>query len=402
MRRFLQLHILTNYPPANLNRDDTGRPKTALMGDAQRLRVSSQSLKRAWRTSSVFRDQLPDADQLIGDRTKRIGLEWIYKLMIQKGVDDQTARAWTKDIQRTYGEPESSDAEPDAELLNGQLVHVSPFERDRLKHFVDALAAYLLEGKQDDAVIAVEKAIQKRDKASDKKKANAALVKELASHLLVQESTAVDIALFGRMLAAVPAYNFEAAVQVAHAVTVHKAAVEDDYFSAVDDLNREDKGAGHIGERGFGAGLFYQYICVNRELLAKNLGGDNPALVGRAIAALLHAVTKVSPTGMQNSHGSRAFASYVLGEKGDQQPRSLVQAFLKPVKPRDDDGDMMELAVASIERRCMNFDKVYGACADQRQRMDADNPERGDAVKADDKLGPTGSLDDLVAFAQAV
>lgn len=399
MRRFLQLHVLTNYPPANLNRDDTGRPKTALMGDAQRLRVSSQSLKRAWRTSSVFKDLLPDADRLIGSRTKRIGLEWVYKQLVEKGVDDQTARAWTKDIQRTYGEPETSDTEPDAELLNGQLVHVSPFEHERLTHFVNALAEYLLQAKQDDAVIAVEAAIRKRDKASDKKKANAALVKELASHLLVKEGTAVDIALFGRMLAAVPTYNFEAAVQVAHAVTVHKAAVEDDYFSAVDDLNRDDKGAGHIGERGFGAGLYYQYVCVNRELLAKNLGGDNAALAGQAIAALMHAITKVSPTGMQNSHGSRAFASYVLGEKGNEQPRSLVQAFLKPVKPRDDDGDMLALAVAALERRCGNFDKVYGACASQRQRMDVENPER--VVKPDDPLGPVGSLADLVGFAQA-
>ena len=396
MSRFLQLHMLTNYPPANLNRDDTGRPKTALMGDAQRLRVSSQSLKRAWRTSDVFRDLLPDADRMIGKRTKRIGLEWVYKRLIEKGVDEGVARTWTKDIQRTYGEPESSDTEPDAELLNGQLVHVSPFEREKLGQFVDALALYLVDSKPNETVTVIEKAIQSRDKAKDKKKANAALVKELATVLLVKESTAVDIALFGRMLAAVPSFNFEAAVQVAHAITVHKAAVEDDWFSAVDDLNRDDKGAGHIGERGFGAGLFYLYVCVNRELLAKNLG-DDADLTKRSIGALLHAITKVSPTGMQNSHGSRAFASYVLAEKGDQQPRSLVQAFLKPVKPAEDD-NMLELSVSAVERRCSNFDKVYGACADQRRRLDAENPER--TVKAGDPLGAIVSLAELVAFAQ--
>jgi CRISPR system Cascade subunit CasC len=398
MSRFLQLHLLTNYPPANLNRDDTGRPKTALMGDAQRLRISSQCLKRAWRTSDVFRDLLPDSDRMIGDRTKRIGLEWVYKRLIEKDVGDAIARAWTRDIQRTYGEPESSETEPDAELLNGQLVHVSPFEKQKLGHFVDSLAEYLLKAKSDETVSAIEKAIQSRDKAKDKKKANAALVKELAQALLVKESTAVDIALFGRMLAAVPAFNFEAAVQVAHAVTVHKAAVEDDWFSAVDDLNTglEDKGAGHIGERGFGAGLFYQYVCVDRELLDKNLGNDT-ALARRALGALLHAMTKVAPTGMQNSHGSRAFASYVLAEKGNQQPRSLVQAFLKPVKPAEDD-NLLELAVGAIERRCANFDKVYGACANQRRRLDVENPDR--KVKPDEPLGTIGSLDELVAFAQ--
>ncbi len=396
MSRFLQLHLLTNYPPANLNRDDTGRPKTALMGDAQRLRVSSQSLKRAWRTSDVFRNLLPDADQMIGDRTKRIGLEWIYKRLIEKSIDDGVARAWAKDIQRAYGEPETSETEPDAELLNGQLVHVSPFERQKLDQFVNALADYLAHAKPDKTVVAIEKAIETRDKAKDKKKPNAALAKELAHRLLVNESTAVDIALFGRMLAATPEFNFEAAAQVAHAVTVHKAAVEDDWFSAVDDLNRQNKGAGHIGERGFGAGLFYQYVCVDRELLSKNLGGDT-ALARRALGALLHAITKVAPTGMQNSHGSRAYASYVLAEKGDQQPRSLVQAFLKPVKPGEG-GDMLDLAVKAVEQRCVNFDKVYGAGADGRRRIDVEAPER--PTPPNDQLGAIGSLDELVAFAQ--
>ena len=280
--------------------------------------------------------------------------------------------------------------------MNGQLVHVSPFEQQRLTELVDALAAYLLHGTANETITTIEKAIHARDKAKDKKKANAALVKVLAEALLVKESTAVDIALFGRMLAAVPAFNFEAAVQVAHAVTVHKAAVEDDYFSAVDDLNRDDKGAGHIGERGFGAGLFYQYVCVDRELLDKNLGGDT-ALAKRALGALLHAMTKVAPTGMQNSHGSRAYASFVLAEKGNQQPRSLVQAFLKPVKPSEG-GDMLELAVTALERRCTNFDKVYGAGADGRRRLDVESPDR--PTPPNDPLGAIGSLAELVTFAQ--
>jgi CRISPR system Cascade subunit CasC len=173
--------------------------------------------------------------------------------------------------------------------------------------------------------------------------------------LLSKPRQAVDIAMFGRMLADSPAFNVEAAVQVSHAITVHKAAVEDDYFVAVDDLNngQEDSGASHIGERGYGAGLFYLYLCIDRELLQENLGGDE-ALTQRALEALLNAVTKVSPTGMQNSFASRAYASYVLAEKGDQQPRSLAQAFLKPVKPYGDQ-DMLAEAVKAINKRCEEF-----------------------------------------------
>jgi CRISPR system Cascade subunit CasC len=387
MIRFVQLHILTSYPPSNLNRDDTGRPKTALMGDALRLRISSQSQKRAWRTSDVFSSFLPDGEELIGDRTKRVGLEWIYPKLIEQGVPDEQARQWSQEIQRAYGEPEKEEgSDPDKSLLNGQLVHISPVERERLLAFVDDLAAYLVHGTANDIVERVEKGITKRNKASDKKKANATLARELADVLLISKSTAVDIALFGRMLASVPAFNYDAAVQVAHAITVHKSAVEDDYFSAVDDLNNglSDKGAAHIGERSYGAGLFYLYICIDRKLLGENLGGDG-VLTAKVLEAFVHAVTKVSPTGMQNSHASRAYASYVLAEKGNQQPRSLAQAFLKPIRPYEDQ-DMLEMSVKAIERRRDNFDKVYGDCADARYSI---NVEAGD-----------GSLDELICFIQ--
>ena len=376
MSRFVQLHVLTSYPPSNLNRDDTGRPKTALVGDALRLRVSSQSLKRAWRFSEVFASCLPDRQSRIGTRSKRIGFDWIFTRLVADGVDADAARLWSVDLQRAFGEPEAEDKkDADAVLFNTQLVHVSPAEESKLESFVRALSAYLRFGTADDTVESIVKAVHRRNKASDKKKANATLARELGEVLLVPDNTSVDIAMFGRMLAAVPQFNFEAAVQVAHAFTVHKSAIEDDFFSAVDDLNMglEDKGAGHIGERGYGAGLFYLYVCVNRELLKDNLGG-NEVLTAQALAALVQAVTKVSPTGMQNSFASRAYASYVLGEAGNQQPRSLAQAFLKPVKPFGD-CDMLALAVDALTLRSDNFDKVYGACADQRYSFNADTGE---------------------------
>jgi CRISPR system Cascade subunit CasC len=375
MNRFLQLHLLTNFPPANLNRDDTGRPKTALMGDALRLRVSSQCEKRAWRTSDVFREALSASppsgrsrseartivqweDQPhphLGTRTKEAGVQ-IYQALIARDVKEKDAKAWAASMAEQFGklQKEKSDA-PLNELRIQQLCHLGPEERAA----VDALVASCAERRSAPT--------------------------EAELKLLRRPQAAVDIAMFGRMLADHPSHNVEAAVQVAHAVTVHKAAVEDDYFSAVDDLNRDDKGAGHIGERGYGAGLFYQYICVNRELLAENLGGDE-ALSKRALGALLHAVTKVAPTGMQNSHASRAYASYVLAEQGNQQPRSLVQAFLRPVKPYDEQDDMLSLAVKALERRVENFDKVYGACAELRYTLNVEQAQ--------------GRLDELVTFAQ--
>jgi CRISPR system Cascade subunit CasC len=189
--------------------------------------------------------------------------------------------------------------------------------------------------------------------------------------LLRHEETAADIALFGRMLASKPVFNTEAACQVAHAISVHPVVIEDDYFTAVDDLNdhSEDAGAAHIGETGFAAGLFYSYICINKSLLVDNLNGDE-ALANRAIKALTEAATKVAPEGKQNSFGSRAYASYVLAEKGEQQPRSLSVAFLKPIDQRQSD-DFASDAIAALTDQQQKFDQVYGECADARYALNA-------------------------------
>ena len=149
--------------------------------------------------------------------------------------------------------------------------------------------------------------------------------KELESLPKESDYSAADLAMFGRMLASSPKANAEAAVQVAHAISVHEVAVEDDYFTAVDDLNEgaEDAGAAHIGETEFASGLFYLYVCIDQELLRHNLGDNNKDLAGKALRALTEAAAKIAPSGKQNSFASRARASYILAEKGDEQPRSL-------------------------------------------------------------------------------
>lgn len=344
MSRFIQLHVLTSYPPSNLNRDDTGRPKTAVVGDSTRLRISSQSLKRAWRTSDVFEAALKGH---IGTRTKEMGIR-VFDQLIQDGVPEKSAREWSRSIASQFGKLKSDKKTANNEDLHvEQLVHFSPEEGKAIADLVARLVS-----------------------------SNTAPGEEDLKLLRAQES-AVDIAMFGRMLANTPKFNTEAAVQVAHAITVHKAAVEDDYYTAVDDLNRgdTDRGAAHIGETGFGAGVFYLYVCIDRELLQKNLGGDD-ALTRKSLDALINAITKVSPTGKQNSFASRAYAGFVLAEKGNQQPRSLAQAFLRPVTPDTKQGEnTLTRAIAELNKRRDNFDKVYGACADRKYEI---NVETGD------------------------
>ncbi len=354
MSQFIQLHLLTSYPPANLNRDDMGRPKTAKMGGVDRLRISSQSLKRAWRTSDLFESAL---NGHLGTRTKKFGIE-VYNKFKDAGVPEKNSIEWAKSIAGVFGKMKGKDSgntdsaeeketknkkEADKNPLSAleieQLSHISPEEWDLVMDLIDKCIS--------------------EDKRAPKPE-------ELG--LLRKPKTAADIALFGRMLASNPIFNEEAACQVSHAISVHPVVIEDDYFTAVDDLNKheDDAGAAHIGERGFAAALFYTYICINRDLLIENLGDDS-ALAIKAISALTETAVKVSPTGMQNSHASRAYASYVLVEKGEQQPRSLSVAFLKPVTGTNYGVD----SIKALKEQQENMDKVYDKCADFRYSLNA-------------------------------
>lgn len=326
MTTFIQLHFLTAYAPANLNRDDTGRPKTAIVGGVERLRVSSQSLKRAWRTSDVFENALGEH---IGKRTRQLG-RVLYQQLINGGVTTKTAEDAAKEIAGQFGKlkkEEKNSDEPLEKFDIEQLAHISVPERARVEQLVATLIA-------------------------ENRKPNSEELK-----LLRKEVASVDIALFGRMLASSPEFNVEAACQVAHALGVSAVTIEDDFFTAVDDLNTDDNsGSGHMGEQGFASALFYQYLCIDRDRLLENLGGDE-ALVQRTLRALAETALTVSPTGKQNSFASRAYASYVLAERGAAQPRALSVAFFKPVRS----GEPLETAITALKNQQEKFNRAYGA-----------------------------------------
>lgn len=335
MSRFVQLHLLTSYPPANLNRDDLGRPKTAVVGGTERLRISSQSLKRAWRTSEVFESALAGH---VGTRTKGLGPK-LQRKLVDGGVPDKKATEWAGKIAEQFAKLDSD------KLSTGQLVHYAPDEWSAALELSDVLVS----------------------------ESRAATDDELG--VLRQQSKAVDLALFGRMLANHPTSNVDAAVQVAHAISVNSVRVEDDYFTAVDDLNtREVSRAAHIGEAGFGAGVFYLYLCIDRRLLQDNLQ-DDTELTNKALRSLIEAAATVAPSGKQNSFASRARASYLLAERGDQQPRSLSVAFLNAIRERDD--GILSNAINALETQLKNFDQVYGECADDKCSF---NVERGEGT----------------------
>lgn len=354
MTTFLQLHMLTAYPAANLNRDESGRPKTVMFGNSERLRVSSQSLKRAWRTSTVFALRLQDR---VGKRTQRLGVEIVNHLM-GKGFAEAAATDAAKAVAAAFGKLEDRGGDRNGTFIK-QLAFIAPEEFTK----AFALAERLASGEKVDVK---------------------------ADLVLQQTDNAADIAMFGRMLADAPGYNREAAVQVAHAFTTHRSTVEDDYYVAVDDLKRpmeeEDVGTSFIGVQEYGAGVFYLYACVDVDLLISNLGGDR-ALAADALAALVECAATVSPTGKQASFASRARASYCLLERGDQQPRTLAAAFLKPAAPTMKGDDVLDDSIDKLVALRDRMEQVYGDSANARVEFRITSKDAA------------GRLQDVIAFA---
>ena len=333
MSRFLQLHYLTIYPLSNPNRDDLGRPKTANYGGVPRLRISSQALKRAVRLSDVVQ---ADLHGHLGDRTQRIG-EVIRDAVAGDCETEAQATEIATKVTDIFGKLDAEAAKKGA-IRTRQLAFISPDERS---------AAIDLARK----ALAGEKLPQDKD---------------LKKLVLRTADGAADVAMFGRMLADDPNFNREAAVQVSHALTTHRALVEDDYYTAVDDLKlpAEDAGAGFVGEAGFGSGVFYIYACVDTELLAKNLAGDRE-LAARAVGALVEALATATPSGKRNSYAHQTRAGYIRAETGEAQPRSLAGAFFKPVEG----DDLMVVSVKALEDLAAKMDAAYGACCEAAEVM---------------------------------
>lgn len=350
MTTFVQFHLLTPYPPSNPNRDDQGRPKQAIVGDQPRLRLSSQSIKRAIRETSFFMQDLAGHR---GTRTKRIAEE-IEKRLMGAGHPAEKVREAAAGVANIFSKLEGT--KDNAAPLTTTLAFVSPDEWA----LAEDLARKTLGGEK----LPTEKDLKKL--------------------VLRKADGAVDIAMFGRMLADDPDFNREAAVQVGHAITTHRALVEDDWFSAVDDLKTraDDAGAGHLGEIGFGSGVYYLYACVNVDLLIENLAGDRE-LAARGITSLTRALATATPRGKQNSFAHHPRAHYLRVETGSQQPRDLSGAFFKPVMTRD--GDLVGASITALEDMADKIDAAYGlSCADSRVL----NVQKGG-----------GTLDEIAMFA---
>ncbi|MEM9665502.1 MAG: type I-E CRISPR-associated protein Cas7/Cse4/CasC [Bacteroidota bacterium] len=351
----VELHMLQNFPPSNLNRDDTGSPKDCEFGGVRRARISSQCRKRSIRTSQTFREDLGDR---IAIRTKQSHTPLAERLVSAHGFDEAEAKGLAR------GLVEVMLGWDEAKERTKVLFYVGHDELDRLAGLIVEHIDTLRPAQQ--AVQALADDVKKKERDAKEKALKDALgeVKKAFTKEAQDHVRSVDIALFGRMLAEVPGMNIDAACQVAHAISTNKVDMDFDYFTAVDDLNvKEETGAGMIGTTGFNSACFYTYALIDAEQLASNLGSDK-ALALDSIQAFLKAALYAIPTGKQNSFAAQTPPSLfmtVVRERG-AMPWSLANAFVEPVRGprREDEPSLVGASIKKLDTHWASLADMYG------------------------------------------
>ena len=308
---YLDIHVLQDVPPANLNRDDSGTPKTAIYGGVERLRVSSQAWKRA--TRLYFRELIEPTT--LGVRTRRI-TELLHKTLIDGGVPDDKA----VEI---------------APLLLAQL-GIKPSKKEKNADEASYLIFFSLPQLRE-----VAKQVVANKEIWDNPEA---LSKAVSLKAILGKGHSLDVAAFGRMVADLADLNVDAAVQVSHALGTHASNPQFDYFTAVDDAQSDaESGAGMIGTVEFSSGTLYRYASVSVPGLIANMGDKTAAVEG--VALFLKAFIESMPSGKQNTFAAHTRPGLVLVHIRVDRPVSMMSAFEEPVT-----ADGRGYLASSIER----------------------------------------------------
>ena len=331
MTTFIDIHALQTIPPSNINRDDTGSPKSAFFGGIQRQRVSSQAWKSVIRR--YFESHL-DRSKL-GVRTRLIADEVVARILSSApefdadSAEDAVVQAFTA-VGNSKKHVELEKQEGDKRISDRAVSNAALFLSNQQ---IDKLAQAIIEANG-------EKIPPKQ-------------VKEI-----LNTEHGIEIALFGRMVAEAADFNVDAACQVAHALSVHGSEPDFDYYTAVDDVVRasdDATGAGMIGTVEMAASTFYRYANINLDALNANLGDASASV--EATLAFVRSFINSMPTGKQNSFAARTLPDAVIVTVRNDRPISYVNAFEKAITEVE---GRRVAAARALASEAKNIEEVYG------------------------------------------
>lgn len=380
---FLQIHTLTPFAAALLNRDDVGQAKRMPYGGASRVRVSSQCQKRHWRevcsewSLSGLLDPASGSPAPGTVRSRKIiSREVAEKLVEEDGfAADDVIAVLQALMAEMLGESKKAKADKAAKKPKGAAQAELAVEAKPLRERLEVLDTnqVIVLGKPEIDYIRQTAADLLRQRPNDPDAAVKAHLKKGGANLkALRLASGLDAALFGRMVTSDILARGDSAVHVAHALTVHAEEAEPEYFVAIDDITREagELGTGLIQTTELTSGLFYSYVVVDVPLLVSNLEGVAPEawrqadrrLAASVVERLVHVIATTSPGAKRGSTAPYGYADLVLVEAGRRQPRSLMTAFHTPV-PK---AGAREGAVAALAKHLGSFDEMYGREEERR------------------------------------
>ncbi len=335
----IQIHMLQNYVPSLLNRDDSGAAKSTPFGGRQRSRISSQCLKRSIRLSNSFQNAFKK-NGLLADRTKRLPI-LVAQTLREMDIDEEICTAIAKrtaEIGQESKKRESKTVDLD-NLETRQLIFIGANE-------VKNISVKLIDLYNEDP------------KKWAKRK-----IDDITNALGSSIPRSVDIAMFGRMTTSAAFEDVQASVQVAHALATNELVRVYDFFTAVDDLKKQDDsadaGAGMIGDVELNSSTYYKYFNIHWQGLVENLGGD-AEVAAQAVNAFIEAAALAHPSGKQNSTAALNLPDFVLVEVSDKNlPVNYANAFLKPATPWTNE-TMMRNAISKLDKYGQTLRTAYG------------------------------------------
>jgi len=398
-KNFINFHVLISHSPSCLNRDDVNMQKTAVFGGVNRVRISSQSLKRAMRKSNYYESHLGQAS------TRTRDLEKITPLFVEKlrNEFDPSLVAKTMELfvrAKTADEESETDVQEDTTGGESKKLAVAPWALEEIRALCGIVKDISL--TDDEVNKAKEKAAKQKGKKkkSEQEFIDDALAKKRAK--VVQDkievvrkaiASALDIVLSGRMATSGLMTTVDGSLAVAHAITTHAVEPQDvDWFTAVDDL--QEKGSGHLDTQQFSSGVFYRYASLNLKQLQVNLGllsdmksKETPESRKRALEIAKHAfhmLATVVPSAKQQSFAAHNRADFAIVSFADQ-PISLANAFEQPVKCDYKNAGFLKPSVKMLADYWARINKAYSL----------EEEARAFAVDDGVKLGEKAALESL-------
>lgn len=399
---FLQIHTLTSYPASLLNRDDAGQAKRIPWGGVTRTRISSQCLKRHWRVcdgvDAIREIKAGDEESGLAVRSRKIFDTFLRQPLVAEGIDPARVTAVVSAIRDEAYPKKAADEKEEAEGKKGN----KRGKADEKEDTVDPKQIIALGRPEIAYLLNVARDLCKVD-GDPKREVKSYFTKARRENLkALRLGSGIDTALFGRMATGDLLAERDASLHVAQAFTVHAESAEGEYFSAVDDLQdpSEGRGSAHLDETELTTGLYYGYVVLDVPSLVSNIEAVDAkdwrsadrSLAAETVRRLIRLVATVSPGAKRGATAPYAYANLVLVECGSAQPRSLANAFLRPVSQTP---DVVTNAYEALDKYLGDLDRMY-ATGEQRRYAAVGEPDLASLDECDEE-----SVDSVARWAAA-